>query len=282
MEDPLFIDKVLDATESAAKVIGSGSLSAFALKKLLLKKMSTTSTIDLERPFTKRSRFIRDSRERGGRRISRQTFNSTEKRAIAKIARRVDLKQREMKYFSLGNTGVEVHSNRLILLTNQTVTGDGPNDREGDEILLRKLQFHYTLTGAADFTQNLCRVILFQWMDSATPAAADILDFSVSGAVLDPMRQYNTEGPKSNMFRILYDASHWVFPQSITYDTANTKDGSWRPTYRRVNLSFKKPKKIEWSGSSPKKGHIWYLCVTDSTSTPSPVLRELTKGYFHG
>lgn len=137
----------------------------------------------------------------------------------------------------------------------------------GREIFPAGFDFRIEIVGAesnavltADQT-NLTRVLVFQWMDDATPTAALILqNTAATTACMSSIRAKNY-----NNINVLIDKTF------STWTTATLSNFASSNAYSmRRYIKGKKMRTIEMDGANVIKGAIWALIVSDSGVAPNP------------
>jgi hypothetical protein len=157
---------------------------------------------------------------------------------------------------SVSNTGT------MASLTNSLIRGtDYLNQFEGGRILPEGIQIRYewtmgSLAGVGDGT-NVCRVIIFQWMDSIVPTVAGILQ------TVNPLSAVLLTN-RSNII-VLHDRL-----VSLKQYAPNGNDAQCVQAYvkgkRMVPMEFPSGAVI------PQKGGLYALFLSDSTVAPAPNL----------
>lgn len=153
------------------------------------------------------------------------------------------------------------------LMANLVVGTGYLNNYIGREIFPAGLDFSIEIVGAesnavltADQT-NLTRVLVFQWMDDATPTASLVLQSTAATtACMSPINFKNY-----NNINVLIDwrVSTWTTATLSNYASSNAYNA-------RRYIKGKKLRAIEMDGSNVIKGSIWMLVVSDSGVAPSP------------
>lgn len=123
-------------------------------------------------------------RRRLYRRRPKKGLRPSQRRQVAKIAKRVTLKQAEKKYNDVKVAYTNIGAGGYTaLLTDGITQGVGANSRVGDRLKPVKLEFRITAyqnNTTSVQPPNIIRVILFQWDQNAgaTPAVGDVLEYA--------------------------------------------------------------------------------------------------------
>lgn len=122
---------------------------------------------------------------------------------------------------SLG-LGVSSTAGQLVLLSSAMTKGNNMNQRKGDEISMKSLEFRFQHRASLVATDiQRCRVVVFQDMSkgsSGTPAAATFLQ-----TASDPLSPVNSDFTTNKRYRILYDKLfHLYTPDSSCVDVKRT------------------------------------------------------------
>lgn len=136
--------------------------------------------------------------------------------------------------------------------------GDGLSERSGDQILLKRLQFRLSITGA-DTTQKV-RLIVFRWsQDNAIGA-----NVPTTGGILqnsDVMSFYNYTSYKNDRMRVLYDKT---FP--FTYTDANQKIVHFSLYGKRLGRKI-----LEFNAATNLgTNQIYLMMISDSIAASHP------------
>jgi len=137
------------------------------------------------------------------------------------------------------------------------VIAQGTTDltRIGDAIILKSVHLKYTLVaGQTQANTNNVRIMIFQWFDNTSPAAADILaSTAANSAVVSDY--YMDTSRKDVTFKVLYDKTHSVSPITAGPSSIIPVD-KYLKGFRR-NVMF------NGGGTSPSYGDIYFLNVSD-------------------
>lgn len=230
-------------------------------------------------PFVKKyAKKPKTSRRRRYTRKSRQTLSTAAKRQVYKIAKRLDNKEKDMK-FTFYEYSTTVSDNwtgpasfitwpvqGVQAYTSVKDLGGSESQRIGNEIEISHIQFNYRID-VAD-TSNVFRVVIFQWFqqsDSNFPTIGDI--FMNNGAGYPYLDMYNYENKKN--FKILFDKTHTL--------SGNAGNNATIINHKKWYGAGIPIKKIKFLGNSESgfnanivKGALYYMFVTDSTVISHP------------
>lgn len=111
----------------------------------------------------------------------------------------------EKKAFDVINSGTSIDYNGTVVNLSAIAQGDNYNDRTGNSILAKSLQFRYTFTADATVSTTSVRVIIFQDTMSlgTVPAPGDVL--TTVGASHTICSCYSRIFSLQHRFKILYD-----------------------------------------------------------------------------
>lgn len=193
----------------------------------------------------KRNRRNRRGGSKNIRRIVRQEINS--------IA--------EKKYHASTSIGAGISTTVDLYSLSDVDVGINDNERIGDQITVTSMEFRgYLEVGD---TNNIVRVILFQWFPDTVPTAVDILISSVNGLISPYSHDHRYE------FNILFDR---------TYMMSN----DWQH-YSKFHVYIKKfrERKIQYVGGTYVGNNKIYLAVvSDSAAVPNPTMAYIAKLNF--
>lgn len=206
-----------------------------------------------------------------------KTLSKPQQRQVAKIARRVDNQEKDLKYiqydFQTNISDSWTGPANFLYYPVQGIAGyvdyqdltAGQSQRLANEITIKSIQFNYTLYQGDD--SNVVRMIIFQWMQqdiSNFPIVGDIV-MGTGGTApwLEPRNYQN----KAN-YKILYDHTH----------NLSAAAGNNSVITRHVQLAGKlKLKNLKASdnntngfGATLIKGNIYYMFVSDSSVVSHP------------
>lgn len=186
------------------------------------------------------------------------------RRYVARVARGVVRKMASWKHhyaYSLSGAGTSGGTLSCCDISQ----GDSNSQRDGDSLYLGSCTFftRWTLGDSA----NVCRLILFQWYPTSTPAVADILDTSIGSA---PQYMYETD--KGNQYKILFDR---------TYSVNDNYSGQAKQ-FMSKRIKIRPPrKKIQFlNGSTDGSNKIYFLNMSDSSVVPNPTHEFLMRVNF--
>lgn len=143
----------------------------------------------------------------------------------------------------------------VVSLLGNLTRGDNYIDNfEGGRITPASLEFR--VSGTPGDATNVLRVILFQWFDSTTPAAAGVLQLTGAYGVFSPKYLSNRDN-----INVLADRT-W------TMDTYNPV------FFERIYIKGKKMTNVEFptGAVTAQKGGIYCLMISDSAAATHPSL----------
>lgn len=220
-------------------------------------------------PFRSR-RLVRRSRPVRRRRPAYRGRRLVSKR----YAQRIIAKAGEKKSW---DTYVTTTVGTAGTITDLTVMAQGDTDatRDGDQLMLKSLQFRYQLNGAitnmsgatptaATFSSRV-RFMIIQWFPPTTPTFANVLDTGTITAIHAPY-----DHSSSQKMRVLYDRVH-VVQHFVTMGTDpaltnlffTTKTNSYTQ-----KVLVKIPRRLLQfdTGATTGTGHLYSLFFSDNNS----------------
>lgn len=196
------------------------------------------------------------------KRPARKPLGKRQARAVKSIAEKAIKQQAEWKY-GLTSQNVSVGTTPSLFSVHGTISQGSSDEsqRIGDEFVIGSMRMRYQLTqNASGNPSQSVRVLVFQYFNANTPAAATILDNTLSKGWI--FATYSTDG-QSQGYRVLYDKVH-----TITQQVASTS-----PNSRLFNLKLRPGrKKLKYSddSSTAARNGIWVLLASDeATNTPT-------------
>lgn len=176
---------------------------------------------------------------------------------IAKMAiKQSEVQDTELKLFDKEIVpGTNVTSAGFItVLSNTIATGVTNKTRVGHQINMKSLLVRYNLT--IGDTTNIIRCIVFRWNAPSSPSVTDILELIPSSSIVWPLSPLKYE-ERMNI-QVLYDQLH-----ALSADNGSHVE----------KLYIKKDLKINWDDSAnPINGHVYFLAISDSTSSFHPTI----------
>lgn len=149
--------------------------------------------------------------------------------------------------------------------------GDTDGSRDGDQLMLKSIQFRLMiLAGPVIYTSSpfviTVRHIIIQWFPPTTPTLANVLDTTTLLAIYAPY-----EHASSQKMRVLYDRVHHLIPQTIDANPLvlylNAPDKS--TVYQR-KLITKIPRRLQQYDSGATTGTSkLYNIIFASNATPA-------------
>lgn len=204
---------------------------------------------------------------------SKRRFRRKPKKQIATKAyvQKVLHKDIETKYWDQGSAGQSFTFNAVINDISAVPQGTTDTSRIGDQFEIRgiHLRYEYFMVAANDFT-NVCRMIIFQYMQSdqsaGTPVPAEVLQ--TLGVADAPMSPYmNDERP---VIKVLYDKTHCISSNGPAVVVAK----------KNVNIKFARKKVQYTAAGTTGTNKIFMLLVSDSNSANLPTARWRTRLLF--
>lgn len=166
------------------------------------------------------------------------------------------LSKEEIKVFD--DFGVTNAVAPLIPLTQST----GPDNRNGNKILLKHVSFRYNLSINASQTANpqFTRVVLVRdnQSDGTDPTYINVFPQNL---VQSPVNRLTMPG----RFSVLYDKIHTISISATGVPNGYNATGSWKQSY-------KVGKKVEFDGtlsSDRRNGHIYVMTFSRSANAPT-------------
>lgn len=172
-------------------------------------------------------------------------------------------KEADKRYVYSSITASYTDGGSIAPLALDTNVGDNSyGERQGDVIDPQLLKFKYSWQ--VGDSNNLCRLIIFQWKPDdnvyAPSVLNEVVDVSTQGTSAFPLA--TTVFDQKN-FHILYDSLH------STVDTASNM-----ATARSIMIYGKKMLKIRYTnGATNGHNKLYYVAITDSAVVPHPQLR---------
>ncbi len=172
-----------------------------------------------------------------------------------RIAKRAVAKQTELKYIGTNVTTNQSVSDATPVFQpfNYPVQGDTDFNRDGDQIMLKRLRIRIqmyrpqTVPGNAAYIPNSMRFLVIQWKDNRTPAITDILQ---SNAYLSFIRW-----DQRQLFKVLMD-------KHVHFST----NGNAEVLVKRT--LYKMRQKVQFvSGTQTCTNKLYYLILSDNGVT---------------
>lgn len=203
------------------------------------------------------------------RKLSRKKSVSRKKRRYSQIpAKKVEIKFHDCNYdedIQGGNSGHEIRGTSNDLL--QIAQGDGPSDRDGDEIWVRNIYVTgYVYLNGYTNTTMLTLPTNFRYQIFL------ILDKQCNGAVIDTGKVWTNQGGQTlrhswlrdlrytDRFEILASTTVNLDKKSLYYNESTPLAETPR-THDQFSLSCKKPLKVKYSSSTGAVSEIVRNCV---------------------
>lgn len=125
----------------------------------------------------------------------------------------------EFKYKQTVDAGTAIDWNAVRTVLNNPPAGDGREDRDGDQIRVKRCVVNYLIQGPANNDPNgqLCRVMLVLSKCGGVPTLGDVLDVDLLATKEMPLA--HKEYPDRKKHKILYNKYH-----SITSSTMREQE----------------------------------------------------------
>lgn len=206
---------------------------------------------------------------------SSAVFSKIERKAIVNIlAGRI-----ETKFFTTSSGNATIPTTGLVLNLSNMTQGTGDTNRVGDECIMTRLSFKYSIqagaTGliAAADEYNAVRVIIFKWREDSTiavPIQANVLIAASSGISTNQMHAFD----QRELVSILYDETHVVYNTPIWNGAAVQWNHGPLSNFSLARLKIiggARLGKINFTGNSTLgNGQVYVLITSDSAFAPNP------------
>lgn len=207
--------------------------------------------------------------------MKRQAYGTLEYQPVSKRARSLAVtqevqrevnkalrKKMDFKYTDVGIINQNITSSGTItsLLSNLARGDDGHDNFEGNQITPQGLTVKYY--AETNQTFNACRVMIFQWNDSSTPALSGILQNTAVGtAIVSPTLVTNKP-----LIKVLYD-KHWVFAPC-------DPNGGFAVFQDTIYIPGKRLRKVDFNSTTAvvQKNNIYVLYISDDFISTYPHL----------
>ncbi len=191
----------------------------------------------------------------------RNGLSKTQAKSVAKIAKKVVNRSRELKAKDT-QFNAQVGDSPSIVSISDIANGDGINQREGDAVDVKGIYIRGNVLGIDN--TNICRLIIFRWMGGPT-LPTEIL--AVGGTNASALGSLNITTNKGNV-QTLYDKM-WF--------TSNNTQGQGTQGFNFVKyINFKSPLRQYFStttSTSQTKGRILVYMLSDSTVSSHPTFQ---------
>lgn len=195
----------------------------------------------------------------------RRKRSSNFKKAVKKITREVEWKDKECHYLDSYLQNYDVTTTCYSLFLNGIATGSTINTRIANRIKMLYLDFNLVTTTSAAYGNYRCIIVYDRQSNGAAPTVADI--YYGSGANPDTFiypAPYNVT--TKHRYRILYDkhVQQWK-------NNANPLSGPYNQfMQKRIKLNLP----VDYTGSSTSiasigKGALYALLICDNVVNPS-------------
>lgn len=206
--------------------------------------------------------------------------SGTDVQSTRAIVRSEIKKGSDLKYTDNALNQAAVTSSGTVLSCLQNlVRGDvGLNNFDGNTITPQGLTVKYCFNSNQSFNQ--VRVMCFQWMDSAVPTLAGIVQNNTTNlGTLSPILITNRE-----YIRVLYDKTHIMAPTAGVPDTTAVLSIWGQATCNgQFFIPAKRMKKIRFNSgtNSVQDGNIYCLLVSDDSAPSYPAISIYTRLSFY-
>lgn len=183
-------------------------------------------------------------------RFTRRPLNTTQRRAVRKIANTQIQRAGEMKIHDV-IAETTVGTAGFIEPLAGIIQGTNNSQRVGNMISLRKIQF--SLNAVAGDNTNLFRHIIFLWHDAVAPTVAEVLE----GGLTKPYAPYDYNNRKK---------------YSIIHDRVLKMEGLGGDSQQFYRKTLKINRKALFAGTTATsygaKNNLFSLVVSDSSAGP--------------
>lgn len=190
------------------------------------------------------------------------------KRSITSVVNKILAKKAETKYFNYVE-GITTDYNGAVRRITNIAQGLADYNRVGDQLTMSSITLRIALTNESDVYNN-CRLIIFRWNDddsTAAPVPGTLLtDVGYTSAPISP---WVFDNMRSGKFKVLYDK---LFDVNAELSTAVRFP-------LKVHLKVKNNIKFV-GGSANGIGHIYYLIVSDSSTSTHPIFNVAAQMFF--
>jgi len=207
-------------------------------------------------------------------------YKQPRNQTVQQVVRKELAKQGDLKYAdnALNNAAVSSSGTVLSCLQNLVRGDQGLNNFDGSTITPNGLTVKYSLNTNQSYNQ--VRVLCFQWMDSAVPTLAGIVQNNATNlGTISPVLITNR-----NYIRVLYDETHVLAPTAGVPDTLAINSIYGQGTaFGKFYIPGKRLRKIRFnSGSnSVQDGNIYCLLVSDDSAPSYPAINIYTRLSFY-
>lgn len=197
--------------------------------------------------------------------------------ALTQTIVRKELRKRiDWKYTDHSQSVTNVTSTGAItsLLAN-LVRGDAGKDNFGGNMITPQaitLKYYF----ATQQTYNSCRIMVFQWFDSATPAVTGIIESNATHiGTIAPILITN-----KSYIKVLYDQTHLLAPTAM--DGAGNVGGFGITQPVKVYIPGKKLKTIRYNSGTNvvQDGNLYVLLISDDAITSYPFVTWYSRVTF--
>lgn len=196
----------------------------------------------------------------------RQRVTANQLAVTQTIVKREVARTKDILYTDFSRSTTNVTSTGAIDSGLQSLNrGDtGHNTFSGNKIYPKGLTFRYCLNTNQTF--NRVRVMVFQWMDSVTPAISGVLETNANPlATIAPVLITNR-----SYIRVLYDKTHMLAP---TAGGDTTPVGLGVATEKVfIPGSRIRPIRFNQSSNVVQDGNIYVLYISDDALTSYPII----------
>ncbi len=192
------------------------------------------------------------------------------------IVRRELKKRIDWKYTDHSQSVTNVTSTGAItsLLANLTRGDLGKDNFGGNHVIPQAITLKYYMTTNQNY--NSCRLMVFQWFDSATPAVTGIIESnSLHVGTISPTLITN-----KSYIKVLYDQTHLMAPTAM--DGAGNVGGNGLIQPVKVYIPGKKLKPIRYNSGTNvvQDGNLYVLIISDDSLTSYPLVTWYSRVTF--
>lgn len=202
------------------------------------------------------------------RKVKKNTETVT-KSQLRKALKEHDVASREIKMTGGASNGTLATAGALVEITRTIVQGDGLDQRNGNQINLKTIEFCIQYLISASANVDWTRIVVFRdlFNNGAAPAVTDVLNSAVTTS------QYTRRVLVDHRFKILFDK---VQPLSVS--------GSNRATSTNFKCKFNEAKVNYFSTGNTVAdngpGSVWAIVMCDAATNQSTyALRWLSRFY---
>lgn len=194
--------------------------------------------------------------------IKRRPLSKRQVRKVATIAKATVRKLSEWKVHDVAPASASIPLASLKHHLSAIAIGDTGLTRDGNVVHATSLTCRYTLEAQA--TDDLARVIVFQWNSDVEPDITDILDQPVGKEWLAPYQR-----KFGHQYKIMYDRTH----QLSTLDSRKQVTVSMKLRVPRAKIVF------NGAATTAEVGGLYMVAVSDDVAA-GPVIAWVSRLNF--